>query len=73
MTEHDYTRPEVTVHWDPTKCIHSAHCVRSLPAVFQPMTRPWVKIHGADAERIMQVIDGCPSGALRYTRHEPGA
>ena len=34
-----YTNGEV-VYWEAGKCIHSANCVRSLPAVFDPDRRP---------------------------------
>lgn len=59
-----YSTPEVTVNWDHTKCIHSEKCWRKLPQVFQPKSRPWIKIEGAPADRIKQQVAACPSGAL---------
>ena len=63
----DYSTAEVTVHWQPHKCIHSAICMRGLPAVFQPWTQPWIKPHGAEADAVIATVKACPSGALTYT------
>ncbi len=62
----NYTNGEVTVVWQPHKCIHSAICFRGLPAVFDPQKRPWVNIQGADTETIIDQVEKCPSGALSY-------
>lgn len=59
-----YTNGEVTVLWQPSKCIHSGVCARGLPAVFNPRERPWIKIHGAPTEVIKAQVNRCPSGAL---------
>jgi uncharacterized Fe-S cluster protein YjdI len=64
-----YKNDEITVVWQPHKCIHSAICFRGLPTVFDPRKRPWVTIEGADSEAIMKQIDHCPSGALSYIKN----
>ncbi len=61
-----YTNGEVTVVWQPSKCIHSTICFRGLPDVFDPAKRPWVNIQGAATERIVDQVKACPSGALSY-------
>ena len=61
-----YTNGEVTVIWQPAKCIHSTICFRGLPEVFDPGKRPWVNAQGASTERIVDQINQCPSGALSY-------
>ncbi len=61
-----YTNGEVTVVWEPGRCIHSTVCFRGLPTVFNPRERPWVKIDGAETERIVEQVKACPSGALSY-------
>ena len=43
----EYSNGEVTVIWEPEKCIHSAICAKGLPEVFQPRDRPWIKIDAA--------------------------
>jgi uncharacterized Fe-S cluster protein YjdI len=64
--ERKYTNGEITVLWQPDKCIHAARCISGLPAVFNVNKRPWVDMAGASTEEIKRVIDTCPSGALSY-------
>jgi uncharacterized Fe-S cluster protein YjdI len=64
----EYVGAGITVHWDSGRCIHSGNCWRGAPTVFDPATRPWVHLDGADADEVARVIDTCPSGALTYTR-----
>ena len=66
MTIRDYQNDQIVVHWDSERCIHAAICLRSLPAVFNGLRRPWVSIDAADAEEIAAVVRRCPTGALRY-------
>jgi len=65
-----YTAGDVTVVWQPALCIHAKNCWHELPEVFNPRARPWVKIDGADAGRIIAQVDRCPSGALSIERAE---
>jgi uncharacterized Fe-S cluster protein YjdI len=39
----EYATDEIVVVWEPRLCYHSHNCVRSLPRVFDPNRRPWVK------------------------------
>jgi uncharacterized Fe-S cluster protein YjdI len=61
-----YTNGEVTVTWQPSKCIHSTICFKGLPQVFDPRKRPWVTIEGANTDQIIEQIKECPSAALSY-------
>ncbi len=61
-----YTKGDLTVVWKPGQCIHSTICWKGLMEVFNPRKRPWVDMDGADAERIMEQVSLCPSGALSY-------
>lgn len=63
----DYSTEEITVHWNAARCIHSARCLQGLPEVFDRGARPWIRPDRAAAERIAEVIERCPSGALHYT------
>ncbi len=56
----------LTVVWRAELCIHSANCVRGLPAVFDPRRKPWVTPEATDAEAIAEVVRRCPTGALQY-------
>lgn len=62
----EYSNGEVTIVWEPAKCIHSAVCFRSLPTVFNPQARPWVNVQAASTERLVEQVKSCPSGALSY-------
>jgi uncharacterized Fe-S cluster protein YjdI len=64
----EYTNGELTVFWNPEKCIHARECVKGLPQVFSHERTPWVNMKGASSEEIMKVIDRCPSGALTYKK-----
>lgn len=63
-TEKEYSNGEVTIVWKPDLCIHSANCVRGLPAVFDNRKRPWINAQGASTEEIIEQVKQCPSGAL---------
>jgi uncharacterized Fe-S cluster protein YjdI len=70
MIKH-YTNGDVTIIWEPERCMHSAICFRGLPSVFKPKERPWVRPEGTSTEQIIAQIEACPSGALRYERKAP--
>lgn len=61
-----YSRDELTVIWQPKKCIHAAVCVKELPGVYDPNSKPWIKPENASVEELKAQIDKCPSGALSY-------
>ena len=66
----DYKKGELTVHWEPAKCIHSEKCWRGLPEVFKPKEKPWIQVENATIQTIMDQVDVCPSGALSYTNSQ---
>ena len=69
----EYTNGEVTIVWKPAMCVHSRICWgkdNSLPEVFNPKERPWIKPEGAGTERIIAQIKQCPSGALTFHLNE---
>ncbi|MGV3597908.1 MAG: (4Fe-4S)-binding protein [Bacteroidota bacterium] len=61
-----YTNGEVTVVWQPDKCIHSTICFTGLPKVFNPRERPWITPEGGTTQQIIDQVKRCPSGALSY-------
>jgi uncharacterized Fe-S cluster protein YjdI len=65
-----YSNGEITVVWEAAKCIHSANCVRGLPQVFDVRKRPWITIHGAPTQAIVDQVAKCPSGALSIDRED---
>lgn len=67
-----YTNDEITVVWQPSMCTHSTKCWKGLLNVFNPKSRPWINMQGADSETIMKQVDGCPSQALSYYKNADG-
>jgi uncharacterized Fe-S cluster protein YjdI len=61
-----YSNGELTIIWQPSLCTHSGMCVRTLPKVYNPKERPWVKIENATTEELKEQVALCPSGALSY-------
>jgi uncharacterized Fe-S cluster protein YjdI/CDGSH-type Zn-finger protein len=61
-----YEDHRIRVLWDASLCVHSAICLRRLPAVFDVNARPWVDLSRASAEEIAATIRACPTSALRY-------
>ena len=68
----EYSNGELTVVWEPGKCIHSEVCVKTLPNVYRPTEKPWIKIDEASTEDLKKQIDQCPSAALSYYMNAEG-
>ena len=68
-----YTNGDLTIVWQPAKCIHSQICVKTLPNVYDREKRPWINIDNATTEELKSEIMQCPSGALSfYMNNEEG-
>ena len=67
-----YETDRIAVHWDSTRCIHTARCIQSLPQAFDVSRRPWIDVTAAEADELATAIERCPTGALRYTRRDGG-
>ena len=70
--ERVYRNDQIAVLWEPKLCIHAGYCFRGLPEVFQPESRPWVKVDAATADKIAEVVMTCPTGALHFERLDGG-
>lgn len=68
-----YSGEQVDIQYNIKRCIHAAECVTRLSEVFDNKRKPWIQANGASAERIAEVIERCPSGALHYERKDGGA
>jgi len=63
---HRYESEDLTVEFDSKRCIHSAECVKNLHSVFDPQKKPWVQPQNASPEKIKEIVQHCPTGALKY-------
>jgi len=64
MDTHEYSNGEITILWKPELCTHSGICVKTLPQVYNPKDRPWVKPENATTAELINQVAKCPSGAL---------
>jgi uncharacterized Fe-S cluster protein YjdI len=64
MGAKEYSKDEITILWKPEKCIHSGICVKTLPRVYNPREKPWIKQENASSEELIRQVSKCPSGAL---------
>lgn len=62
----EYPGEGFVITWEASRCRHAAECVHGLPQVFDNTRRPWIMPEGANADRVVEVIDRCPSYALGY-------
>jgi CDGSH-type Zn-finger protein/uncharacterized Fe-S cluster protein YjdI len=63
----------VTIHFEGRRCIHSRHCVLDAPTVFKANTPgEWIYPDTVSVETVVAVAHNCPSGAIRYERHDGG-
>lgn len=69
---HQYRSDAIDVTYDKVRCIHVGTCIRRLPRVFDPGSRPWVMPANSAADRVASAVEECPSGALHYVRKDGG-
>lgn len=64
---------KATILFDAARCIHSRHCVLGWPTVFKANVEgPWIDPDAVAVEEVAAAAQACPSGAIRYERHDGG-
>ena len=63
----NYVGKKIIIHDNRGICSHAGHCSGNLATVFKLKAEPWIDPNGAEAEKIIETIRRCPSGALSYT------
>jgi uncharacterized Fe-S cluster protein YjdI len=66
----EFTNGEITVTYEPRKCIHAENCAKGLSEVFRTTVIPWIDMDAATTQKIISQIRKCPSGALNYCQNE---
>jgi CDGSH-type Zn-finger protein/uncharacterized Fe-S cluster protein YjdI len=62
---------DITLRFDPTRCIHSRHCVLGAPSVFLANVEgPWLHPETVSVDRCVAIAHACPSGAISYEQHD---
>jgi len=64
--ENQFANRDITVTYEPKKCIHAEKCAKGLSSVFRTSIIPWIDLDGAATERIVSQVKKCPSGALNF-------
>ena len=62
-----YAGPRITIHDNRSICAHAGRCTDGLASVFKYKSEPWIDAAGGAAEKIIETIRACPSGALSYS------
>jgi CDGSH-type Zn-finger protein/uncharacterized Fe-S cluster protein YjdI len=61
----------LTLIYEGKRCIHARFCVTGAPRVFLANVKgPWIQPDGIDTARLVEIAHACPSGAIRYERHD---
>ena len=65
-----FTNGEITVTYQPNKCIHAEKCAKGLSDVFRTSVIPWIDLDAATTQKIISQVRKCPSGALNYCKNK---
>jgi uncharacterized Fe-S cluster protein YjdI len=61
-----YAGKELDIYYNKEVCQHAAFCVRGSSGVYEVGRRPWIMADNENRERNIEIIQTCPSGALKF-------
>lgn len=61
-----FTNGEISVVWNPEKCVNASYCIKELPLVFNSKNNPWIDLTKATSKEIIEAVDQCPTLALTW-------
>ncbi|REG87600.1 (4Fe-4S)-binding protein [Winogradskyella sediminis] len=64
--ENVFSNGKITVSYTPRCCTNAGFCAKQLSNVFRSSVIPWIDLDGAQTDVIINQINKCPSGALKY-------
>ena len=62
-----YAGEKITIHDNRAVCAHAGICTAQANAVWKQKSEPWIDANGDTVEKIIDVVNKCPSGALSYS------
>ena len=62
-----YVGRGITIQDNRSVCAHAGKCTDGLPEVFKYGSEPWIDPNGALAQKAIEIVRHCPSGALGYS------
>lgn len=65
-----YSGNLMDVYFSKNICVHAGKCVHGDSETFNLDRKPWILPEDDRVEKIIKVIDTCPSGALKYKLKE---
>ena len=68
--QNTFSNEEITVTYNPQKCMLAEVCCKGLSEVFRNSVIPWVDLDAAETDKIINQIKKCPSGALSFEYNE---
>ena len=64
-----FSNEDITVTYEPCRCIHAEKCAKELSEVFRQSVIPWIDLDAEPSEKIIEQVKKCPSGALSFYKH----
>ncbi|MDR2832442.1 MAG: (4Fe-4S)-binding protein [Streptococcaceae bacterium] len=64
------TEQPIDIYYNIKTCTHAGECVRGNRDVFEVGRRPWIIPDNGQVDQVIEVLNRCPSGALKYIRKD---